>query len=293
MVIENDEIRENKLVEEIFCLITNYMNKDKDIDLDFLRIVVSIFIYYKKVSDYVNNVKINNKSKLLGSYCPIEKDISINLVRILKDLDSYKIFNKEEKSFYKYLRVIKVLLHELEHANQKKLKYENNSLESKILIESDALYDKLFFDYISINKSFSLKRSILIDKIDNYYRKYRKYYIFSPNERLASLKADITSLKLSKRLQSNMIYDYEEFKYNTHRINPYIKQDNPTKYYIEKVNKKYNGWNELESLCSNLNFEDRLMLGLEISLDEYRIIHNNLKMGLEKMEENMKKLSLK
>lgn len=293
MIIEYDDKLENKLVEEIFCLITNYMNKGKDIDIEFLRIVVSIFIYYKQVNDYVNNVKINNKSKLLGSYSHVDKDISINLVKILKDINTYKIFNQDEKNFYKYLKVVKTLLHELEHANQNKLKIMNNSLEGKILIKADTLCDKLFFDYMSINKTLSFKRILLINKIDNYYKKYRKYYEFSPNERLAFLKADVTSLKLLEKFEYSMVHDYEEFKYNSDRINPYITHDNPTKYYIEKVNKKYDGWNEIESLCNNLSFEDRLLLGLEISIDEYRIIHNKLKVGLDKMEENMKKLSLK
>ena len=74
---------------------------------------------------------------LLAEYRPNRKLIRIyseTMERMLEDHDRYQeLFNGIEQIFYKNVLITQIILHELEHVNQRRIIEKEDTLESKVL----------------------------------------------------------------------------------------------------------------------------------------------------------------
>lgn len=288
MVINYNIDIEDKILDDIFYLIKNYIITNKEVDERFLKSIFEIVRDYKNLKKYLNEIKINNEMTLKGSYDWLSKNIEINLNKFNKELESFKLFNAHEMKIYKYIYISRMVIHELEHANQKKIKEFDNSLESKILKyaeKNEEEYLKVLEnkDKISLLKEEYLSLKFLIHK-----KNYKKYYIYAPQERLAYIKSTSSSLNLAKSFEIEKIIDYENSILNLELINGYMKLLNPTEYYLKKINPKFNMWDEIENMSKEISLKEKIILGLEINKEEYKSLYNNVESSLNILEKKYK-----
>ncbi|MBQ9072499.1 MAG: hypothetical protein IJY25_05025 [Bacilli bacterium] len=255
-----------------YNLIVEYSSKNRPVDNYFIKTVINTIIDYAKLNEFYNAFIIDNKLNSLGEYNSKAKNISINLDAISKKIKkNYYNFTDNEQQIYKYLAVILIILHELEHVNQDKLMKENNSLESNILNESYSLFETAIVDFYKNSHDLTVKRNIiLLTQVIKYRNLYYKYYDLAPQERLANLSSYINCLSIVKKFKMTNINNYLKKKSKLTLLSGYKTTLIPTKYYIEKLNPEYDNWSYIEKQSEKLNLKERMSLGLEISKDEYQ-----------------------
>ena len=118
------------------------------------------------------------RSNNLASYSNYKKNITIYskmIDKMVKNIENNILTtDKFEITFYKNLSILQVLLHEIEHANQQKIAYNENSLEA-----------------------FIIRLSYLINNSYN-----GEIYEYCPEERLAEIKSFEELIILIKYLNS-------------------------------------------------------------------------------------------
>lgn len=98
----------------------------------------------KNIGEYIKDASIEetdinefDDEIVLAAYHPNKKIIKVysNTIKIMLEMqDKYQgLFNGVEQIFYKNILITQVILHELEHANQRRIIDRENTLESKIL----------------------------------------------------------------------------------------------------------------------------------------------------------------
>jgi len=175
---------------------------------------------------------------------------------MLNDIENtIKTNNTFEIFLYKNLSLLQVILHELEHANQEKIRYTNNTLEafllriSQFVLENDLLYEykpeerfaeiKSFDDIITLFNMLEIKNFNLssILKTDKLQRELRGYH-FKNN-------------KINIPLFTYFILGNKESLLNAFD------------WYLSDYNKC------LEQVSEEYDFNQRLFYGFPISINEY------------------------
>lgn len=162
---------ESKLLRLIF----DYSKNGKLVDKAYLEKLIDLVVNSKDISKYVQNSEIVSSGAeetmdgiLLAEYRPNRKLIRIYseaMERMLEDHDRYQeLFNGIEQIFYKNVLITQIILHELEHANQRRIIEKEDTLESKVLKTSVTNID---IDLVStlLNEGFT------IDQILYYIRR--------------------------------------------------------------------------------------------------------------------------
>ena len=144
-------------MEKILKLLYDKSIKNNIINLGDIIEITEYLINYKRLDDYIVDLDIKSLQKnKLASYSVLSKKIMIYVDTVelmMNDIEeNILIANDFEKSFYKNLSIIQVLLHEIEHANQQKLAYKDNSLEALIIRMSyncnlNSLYNEKLYEY--------------------------------------------------------------------------------------------------------------------------------------------------
>ena len=263
---------DDNINKTLYNLIVEYSSNNKPVDNYFIKTVINTIIEYAELNDFYDTFTIDNKLDSLGEHNSKTKNISINLDAIYKKIKkNHYDFTNNEHQTYKYLAVILIIFHELEHVNQDKLMEENNTLESNILTESRRLYEIAIINFYKNQHDLAIKRNIiLLSQVIKYRSLYYKYYDLAPQERLADLSSYTNCLYISKKLKITNITNYLKKKSKLTLLRGYKTTLIPTKYYIEKLNPKFDNWSYIEEQGRDLNLKERMSLGLEISNEEYQ-----------------------
>lgn len=153
-------------MENILKIVYDKSLKHTIINLSDIEKLVELLIIDKDLNEYVSNISVQQiRGNNLASYSNYTKQITIysNVIEVMignMDKNSMLV-NDFEKILYKNLSILQVILHEIEHANQEKTSYSENSLEAFLL------------------------------RIANLVSCDRKVYLYEcdPNERLAEIKS--------------------------------------------------------------------------------------------------------
>ena len=214
----------------------------------------------KQLTEYVTNIKFQPlRSNKIASYSAKEKIININLESAYLILSRLNLKNltKIEISMYRNIFILQILLHELEHANQERLLYLNNNLESFIINLSNCV-------------DFSLQ-----DRL----------YEFSPNERFAEINSFEDILNMIKQISKKMpdLNNVIQTEFMLRTIKGYHYKDSnitsPLIDFSELGNQKEQlecfDWfeNDLRKCYINVskkyNLANRKFYGFPISREEY------------------------
>ena len=263
--------------KELLEILLEYSLNNKIGD-EFIEKIIATVVKYRKLEKFVNGIEYVNLSSILdnnitvGSYEVQAKKIDIDLSAVKDFLDicdnTIKKYSKKENQIIKGILVMQKVLHELEHAYQRKLtkdKKYNNKTEVKLL-----------------SCAFEADK----DK-----EKYIKYYDFNPVERLAEDNSLITCLNTIniKQYDLNNVLSYL-MKYRLNILFEIYKKIgdynfSPTEYYL-KNNYLKQVWEEFifynsdpkqlkDNVIDRYNFNQRLHLGLYLTKNEYDILVNN------------------
>lgn len=249
------------------------------INEEFLKNLISIILKYNDFGVFYKELKIEDHyceegettivtygifSHIITFYMPCFLDITNELQRNLK-------LRPKEMISLPYLISSEKIIHELDHASQLNREGKNNDLENKILLATSRNKNNE-----ALIKRFAKEKKSKAD-IDAYFQVreeiYKKYYEFSPRERLTenySITKCLRLLELLKKwtylrhLQSYFAY----LKYKN-LLRGYDRTLNPTKFYMESIHAQEE-WQEIEALSGkNLSLHERLKYGLEITKGEY------------------------
>lgn len=169
-------------MENILRIIYDKTLNNRILDLNDIEKILESLVMYKCLNDYILNINVQYiRSNNLASYSPHTKKITLYITvveQMIKDIETNILnANDFEIMLYKNLSILQVLLHEVEHANQQKIVYDENSLEALII-----------------------KLSHLV--IDN---GNEKLYEFCPEERLAEIKSYDEIIELIKYLNKELL----------------------------------------------------------------------------------------
>lgn len=257
-------------MENILKIIYDKSINNKIIDINDIDKILELLINKKQLNNYILSIDVQQiRSNNLASYSNYSKKITVYPYTIELMLDNIEsnILNVSdfEKILYKNLSLLQVVLHEIEHANQEKKLYVENTLESFILR--------------------------MAYTVDNSY--FESLYEYSPQERFAEIKSykEVIFLisyiknKLDKlpfilemdKLQRFLRgYHYNQGKVNSPLIT-FFKQGNK-----ELILKSFDWYknNSFDKVYIQYNLEERFNYGFPISLDEYSNSMENLVLSL-------------
>ena len=259
---------------ELLRIIFDYTKQRKLIDRNFLDKFIEIVVDYKNLDDYVKviifseEIQSRDNGIVLASYNHLLKCIRVNYYAVVEYLEhfenKYCYFTDFENLFLKNLKIVQLMLHELEHANQFNKCDNGSNYESMILRES-----------------------LFIAKAEL----YKKAYKYAPEERLANIisyKEIITILNFIKDLVPNLL-NFENYKLLDYAVADYQIIDSnvmaPTIYYL-LIGNLTNSLKKLglincdstikQNIENEFDYEKRLSYGLPISYYEYRSLHNQV-----------------
>ena len=237
---------------------------NKILDLKDIEKILELLVIDKCLNDYILNINVQHiRSNNLASYSNYTKKITIyteKIEQMVKDIKKDILnTNNFETMLYINLSILQVLLHEVEHANQQKIAYNENSLEA-----------------------FIIRLSFLVT---NGYGK--KLYELCPEERMAEIKSFEEIIKLigyinnSKLLVLPEILDNEKLKrllrgyhYSNSSVNV------PIIDYFTYGNKSE--LLEAFDFSTERALNERFKYGFPISTNEYGNSMNKLVLSLNK-----------
>lgn len=271
--------------ERLAELIYSYRKNNKSVDRNFVKVAFYIIIDNYKL----NGIRLKNltyNSKECGSY-----NNQDNIIKIYRS-SIKKLFYRVVKEYLdqditldtgEYIMTVETILHEFEHANQKIcLQYENTA-EGIILKDTVGVFEHL---KEILEKENDIKEIKLL--IENFSKKKKTLYEYSPRERLANIHASDISHNIAKLLSDDNTVIFFKSKYyhcllsgyNVGLIND--KSDCPTKHYLEEFNALDN-WVLIEELSRNLSSLERIKLGLKDNDDTLKqIAEKSYKLSFEK-----------
>lgn len=290
---------------KLLRLIYDYSINGKLVDINFIEKLIDIVVTSKQLDKYVYNLAIlpEKESQIedgisIASYNPFSKVISVyvdGVNQMLEHNDRYLVlFENIEQIFYKNLSITQVILHELEHANQRKIIEKESSLESEILkLSSAEINIKTGIKLIKSGYSVEQVMIYIMTKKMQSINNYRKNYDIAPEERLAEIKSYqeiIDLLSHIKKYVPNLL-EFEQtnklenllrgFKYDSgFLISPTIT------YLLESENahslNKFEWFNQDYYKCLHqskemYSLEDRLKYGLMIDDKEFEYCDYTLK----------------
>lgn len=287
---------ESKLLRLIF----DYSKNGKLVDKAYLEKLIDLVIDSKGISKYVQNSEIVSNGTeetmdgiLLAEYRPNRKLIRIYseaMERMLEEHDRYQVlFNGIEQIFYKNVFITQIILHELEHANQRKIIEKDDTLESKILKTSITNID---IDLVStlLNEGFTLDQILYYIRREKALRE--EHYLLLPDERLAEIRSHqeiARTLEPIKEYTPNLI-EFEKTNILENMLRGYFYNEgaitSPTLEYaaaskrIDKL-KSFQWYDENNQEClrkvkNELSLKKRVTYGLPIDTNEFSFLSTSL-----------------
>lgn len=109
----------------------------------------------KNLNDYVLGINVQQvRSNNLASYSDCTKKVTIyteKIEQMVNNIENNILTDSDfEITLYQNLLILQVILHELEHANQQKIAYSQNSLEAFIIRLSYLIHVDTVKNYMNI-----------------------------------------------------------------------------------------------------------------------------------------------
>ena len=284
---------EKQLLELLF----DYSVSDKKIDGDYIEKLIDIYVTTNVLEKYVLKYEIirsdNNRNKnYLASYNPYDKTIKIygeEIDRLFNSSKKYEMdFNDLEKCFYQNVIFTQIILHELEHANQRRIMAHENGLEAEILTLS-------FIRVKEVNKLISLGYNdyqiikLMLGDIEEVRELYELNYDIAPQERLAEIKSHLLMIDILNGIGGflpNLIL-MEEAHVLKNMLKGYNQYSSPSIRFIKQIGngnalQLFDWYDNDSEKCLSLLREkyslyERLKYGLMISKQEKSISLEKLK----------------
>lgn len=289
------------LVEnDILKLIYDYSIDGKIADLNFVESLIDIVSDSRQLHDYIKALECDEKRVItdsgklrLANYDVISRVMKVNISSVKKYLANFVNRYGDRFSYFEQLFLGNTvttcaILHEMEHCEQnKKYHYPTKNTES-VLIEmgfrASYLSEKLKKSYIElINKGYTPKQ--LATVVSNEIDLRRKYYDYSPVERLADIRSYNMLSAVLAPINDEVpnLYDYYCFNYMNKLISGYEKKNNiliyPVYTYMKGMGyerdwQKFN-FHDIDpqvmsdKLFSQHSLIERLSFGLPVTFDEY------------------------
>ncbi len=253
-------------METILKIIYDRSIKNKILSIKDIDEILGLLVINKCLSDYVLNISIQPiRSNNLASYSSCAKKITIYPEAIEQMIENIEknilIASDFEITMYKNLSILQILLHEVEHANQQKIAYNENSLEALIIRMSYLVhngYSEKLYEYCPEERLAEIKSFEDLLLMINYL-----------NKKLNNLPEILNTEKLQRLLRGY------------HYINGFV--DAPLNTYFTIGNRT----DLLNCFSSNTELlDERMKFGFPISIDEYGISMSNLVLSLNKNFKN-------
>jgi len=272
-------------MEELLAkLIYDNVSHGIDINDVFIRSIIEIVIDVWKIQEYKGDYKINKnlKQEMLANYSKIQNSISINEQLLINPNNSFFYGINVNDLYNKYHCVLQILLHELIHAKQFEIgKLDINNIENLIIYSEN----KHRLEFTQCDSLSDLMKYLLISRFA------KKYYLYSPMERLAEIDSSKIVKTVSEILNISDITDAMDLNINYNLVRGYeFKNDNlvpPTPYYLSKINSdKY--ISEITTLGLSEKNYNKLRFGLECEEDDFLSIGEKLEESYQKVKEYIK-----
>ena len=261
----------NNLINDLRNYIMNAISENKDVDSNIITDITDIIINYYKLEYYVRNINVIKGQFNSCFYHNGDKQITIYTSTLRNDVENLSTvlqLSPSEKVYFLYCRLLIIILHEIEHANQEKITYSfNKDLESLIIKTSNS-----FFAPCILSKGCSLKDiKKQCAKVET--KEFNKQnYDISPLERLANLKSLTTTNKVfnNDSIPLSKIKKYFTSILLSTYLKGYDKYPAPTITYIQRFN-PFADLKKILSKSQDLSLKECLTYGLELSNGSFSI----------------------
>ena len=251
-------------MENIMRIIYDKTINNKFLDLKDIEKILELLVIEKCLNDYILNINVQHiRSNNLASYSNYTKDITVYINKIeqmVKDIKKDILnTNNFETMLYINLSIVQILLHEVEHANQQKIAYNENSLEA-----------------------FIIKMSFLVT--DGYSE---KLYDLCPEERIAEIKSYEEIIKLINYISNNRLFVLPEILDNE-KLRRLLRGYHYSNSSINVPIIDYFTYGNKSELLEAFDFStkrdlnERFKYGFPISTNEYGISMKKLILSLNK-----------
>lgn len=252
---------------EILKILYDYSVHGKIIDRDAIGKIVYLVAKERNLFEHIKKINFIGQTfdyKTPASYNFANKNLNIFI-------DAFKLYsftyfspkfdNYKEILFYKNSQLIRIILHELEHAYESKYMAENDNFYARILEITNYL-------------------------LQMYPEIYDATLGFNPSERAANIYAQNTVKKVTSYAKKifPMCYSFEEYTllyllslgYSKNKINEincpldiYIRKHNLPSVFGKKPYCTNGSKKNLKYIIDNYDLSSRLVIGLPISNEEY------------------------
>ncbi len=258
-------------MENILKIVYDKTNNNEILNLKDIEKILELLVVEKCLNKYILNIDVQLiRSNNLASYSTYTRNITVyteNIEQMVKDIDNNILnVNKFEATLYKNLSILQILLHEIEHANQQKIAYYDNTLEALIIRLSYLVnngYDEKLYELCPEERLAEIKSFEEINTIISYI-----------NNKLELLPHIIETEKLKRQLRG---YHYK----NNFVTVPIIEY-----FTIGKKEKLLEAFDLSKSALNKYTLNDRYKYGFLISNIEYGIAMKKLVLSLQKNFKN-------
>lgn len=260
-------------MENLMDILYIYLKKQEIADEKFISYCFKEMVKEFGLYTYISQLEIDNyKDQFISRYLPNVKTLYINYQKLIymlsSDIINSNLLNDYQKRLYTLnLMILKVLFHEVEHANQERKKHDAiDELEASILFLSDKCDDFLK------NSNIILYRTTL--------------YYLSPIERGAEITALNNILKLCELYSDYQVNNYFEQYYYQICNYGYEKKGNiiisPFDTYTSSCNMISEGCQLHNLVFDKKSLDFKKLYGLKLSQEEYDKVHYVKKYGRKK-----------
>lgn len=254
-------------MESILKIIYDKTIDNKILDLKDIEKILEILVVEKRLNDYILNIIVQQiRSNNLASYSTYTRKITIYtemISKMIKDIEKNILnINVFEATLYKNLLILQTLLHEVEHANQQKIAYNDNTLEALIIRLSYLVnngYDENLYEYCPEERLAEIKTFeeifILVSHID------KKLITLPDIIKMEKLKRQLRGYHYKNNFVTIPIVDYFTIGNREELLNTF----------------------DLSNVClENYTLNDRCKYGFPISINEYGTSMKKLVLFLQK-----------
>lgn len=268
-------INEEQMIDEVSKLIYDYSKKGKIVNKEFITKLVEILLSFKSLNQYIRDIEFHAYDK--NSICEYGNGTLTVYEQNLKDsIVAPYWFEEAEKSYYPYYQTVATIYHEVKHANHEKIAEQGKNDIYSFLWQACNVYKQIdnesFSRIVSLpSPIFEIMNALLGFKTNQQYRKYRKYWLYCPDERVAEICGNSLALTLieqapNKKELKNMLTHFSELVVEILFFG-YDKLLGPTDFYLSKF-KQYKDCLKLSEMSKSLSVEERLLLGLYVTANE-------------------------
>lgn len=272
-------LKEEQMVEEISKVIYDYQKKDKRVDKYFIAKLVEIMVSAKGLHQYITDIEFHKYSK---RYLALYDDKTLKVYKKSIEEDAEQFISKH--NYYMYYKVVEILRHEVEHANQEKMVEEQDSiLEAQLLKICFAIFPK-YHEYIfqlPLPIFFIWNIAVILHAKKD-FKKYIENWEYAPQERMAEIRANALVLTLLEQEKLQSIQEIFESDMLFALLQGYDKPLGPTDFYFSELGFSQK-WEKVEKL-SFLSLEEKLLFGFPLTLEEVNEVKQNKKKVLSKMQ---------